>query len=271
MILRSCNSNFTSAHDSTFRWPSEIGAIVEPVSWNPEPICGYGLHGFQYGEGDSSLADMSDSAQWIVFSGDEIVSVDNSKVKTNRATILHIGQGLTGRDRMLDCHAFMRRHRMLGSKSFYSTNSGGYSSTNSGGNYSTNSGGDSSTNSGGDSSTNTGGDSSTNSGGDSSTNSGGYSSTNSGGNYSTNSGGDYSTNTGGNSSTNSGGYSSTNSGGDYSTNSGGDYSYFTTGDNSSYTGSWYDDSRIRRKSFYSGEDYESGVKYYFENGVIRKV
>ena len=214
MILRSCNNDFTSAFDSTFCWPSEIGAIVKPVSWNPEPICGYGLHGFQYGEGDYSLADMSDSAQWIVFSGDEIVSVDNSKVKTNRATILHIGQGLTGRDRMLDCHAFMRRHRMLGSNSFYSTNSGGDSSTNSGGIYSTNSGG----------------------------------------NYSTNSGGN----------------SSTNSGGDSSTNSGGNSSYFTTGDNSSFTGSWYDGSRIRRKTFYSGEDYESGVKYYFEKGVIRK-
>jgi hypothetical protein len=222
MILRSCNNNFTSAHDFTFRWPSEIGAIVEPTSWNPEAICGYGLHGFQYGEGDYSLADMTDNAQWIVFSGDVIVPIGNDKVKTNRATILHIGQGLTGRDRMLDCHAFMRRHRMLGNRSFYSTNTGGNGSTNTGGN------------------------------------------------YSTNTGGNYSTNTGGNDSTNTGGNGSTNTGGDYSTNTGGNGSYFTTGKDSTFTGSWFDGKRIRRKTFYSGEDYESDVKYYFESGTIRK-
>ena len=182
MILRSCNNDFTSAYDSTFRWSSEIGAIVEPTSWNPEPICGYGLHGFQYGEGDYLLADMSNAPQWIVFSGDIIVPIGNDKVKTNRATILHIGQGLTGRDRMLDCHVFMRRHRMLGNRSFYSTNTGG----------------------------------------------------------------------------------------DYSTNTGGDCSYFTTGKDSTFTGSWFDGNRIRRKTFYSGEDYESDVKYYFKSGTIRK-
>ena len=162
-----------------------------PNQWDPSPECGNGLHGFQYGEGDSSLADWSDSAQWIVFAGDIIVKIDDQKVKTNKATILHIGQGDNAFDRMTDCHNFMRKHNMLGNRAFYSTN--------------------------------TGGDNSTNTGWDNSTNTGGYSST------------------------------------------------FSTGDLSSFTGNWYDGTRNRRKTFYSGEDYEAGKQYRFENGIISLV
>ena len=191
MILRTCNYDFTSAHDRTFQWPNTIGAEVIPNQWDPSPECGNGLHGFQYGEGDSSLADWSDSAQWIVFAGDIIVKIDDQKVKTNKATILHIGQGDNAFDRMTDCHNFMRKHNMLGNRAFYSTN--------------------------------TGGDNSTNTGWDNSTNTGGYSST------------------------------------------------FSTGDLSSFTGNWYDGTRNRRKTFYSGEDYEAGKQYRFENGIISLV
>ena len=199
MILRTCNENFTSAHDPDFQWPNTIGAEVTPYKWDPSPECGNGLHGFQYGEGDRDLADWSDSAQWIVFAGDIIVNIDGQKVKTNKATILHIGQGETTFDRMTDCHNFMRKHKMLGNRAFRSTNTGG----------------DSSTNTGGDRSTNTGGDSSTNTGGNRST--------------------------------------------------------FSTGDLSSFTGNWYDGTRNRRKTFYSGEDYEAGKQYRFENGIISLV
>jgi len=263
MILRSCNADFTSKYDPSFQWPNQIGAEVFPKSWDPYPECGNGLHGFMGGEGDSSFADWSDSAQWIVFTGDIVVNIDNNKVKTNKATIVYIGQGDTAFDRFQDCHAFMRKHKMLGNRSFNSVNTGGDDSTNTGGNNSTNTGGDYSTNIGGDLSTNTGGDRSTNTGE--------HYSKNTGGNFSKNTGGDDSTNTGGNYSRNTGGSDSTNTGGDNSKNTGGNNSTVLTGINSFFIGQWYDGTRLRSKTFYSGEDYKCGVRYLFENGKITEV
>ena len=34
-----------------FRWPKEIGAEVEPTTWNDKPECGGGLHGWPWGIG----------------------------------------------------------------------------------------------------------------------------------------------------------------------------------------------------------------------------
>ena len=102
MILRSCNADFTSEYDLSFQWPNQIGAEVFPKIWDPNSTCGNGLHGFMGGEGDSYLADWSDSAQWIVFTGDIMVNIHDAKVKTNKATIVYIGQGVTAFDRFQD-------------------------------------------------------------------------------------------------------------------------------------------------------------------------
>ena len=204
MILRSCNADFTSNYDPSFQWPTQIGAEVFPKSWDPNPECGNGLHGFMGGEGDSSLSEEDDSAQWIVFTGDIVVNIDNTKVKTNKATIVYIGQGDTAFDRLQDCHAFMRKHGMLGNQAFKSVNVGGHYSMNTGGYRSTNTGGNDSANTGGNNSMNTGGNNSTNTGGNDSRNTGGNNSTNTSGDYSTNIGRFGSTNTGGNRSTNTG-------------------------------------------------------------------
>ena len=158
MILRSCNNDFTSAHDSTFQWPNTIGDIVVPKKWNPAPECGDGLHGFLFGEGNLNLADWSESAQWIVFEGEIIVKIDDYKVKTNKATILHIGEGKTALERFQDCHAFMRHRGTLGPRAFNKIESGGDNYVFTGGDRCTFTGGNGCTFTGGYRCTFTGGD-----------------------------------------------------------------------------------------------------------------
>ena len=115
-------------------------------------------------------------------------------------------------------------------------------------------GGDGSTLTGGDASTLTGGHRSTITGGDGSTITGGHRSTLTGGDYSTLTGGDYSTITGG--------YISTLTGGDYSTLTGGHRSTLTGGHRSTLTWRYWDGSRYRLHTVYTGEDgIESGVAY----------
>ena len=46
---------------------------------------------------------------------------------------------------------------------------------------------------------------------------------------------------------------------------------FITGTDSFFIGEWYDGKRIRSKTFHSGEDYKSGVKYRFKDGKIVEV
>jgi len=49
LILRCCEKDGTSYNG--FKWPLIVGAHVEPTSWNPEAVCGNGLHGWPWGLG----------------------------------------------------------------------------------------------------------------------------------------------------------------------------------------------------------------------------
>ncbi len=49
-VLRTCNEDLTSR--GGFKWPKR-GPVTCP-DWNPEPVCGYGLHGLLNGEGNAS-------------------------------------------------------------------------------------------------------------------------------------------------------------------------------------------------------------------------
>jgi hypothetical protein len=227
---------------------SAYGGFMYPTSgrvwaedWDETPLCGGGLHGWLWGEGDDSLAiGDEDTRLWLLLLVDEakIVRLDG-KVKFPEGEVVFCGDWQTA-VKIIQRFApdDTKVNRSTNSGGYGSTNSGGDRSTNSGGDRSTNSGGEGSTNSGGNGSTNSGGNGSTNSGGDRSTNSGGYGSTNSGGDGSTNSGGNGSTNSGGDRSTNSGGYGSTNSGGYGSTNSGGYGSTNSGGDGSTNSGGY---------------------------------
>jgi hypothetical protein len=88
LCLRTCNSDRRSIND--FTWP-EYGPLEAP-DWSPEPVCGYGLHGWLWGEGDGSLGDWNPDAVWIVFAAasEEIVDLEG-KVKVPRAFVLFVG------------------------------------------------------------------------------------------------------------------------------------------------------------------------------------
>jgi hypothetical protein len=65
LVLRVCHEGGWSDGQSgrpRFQWPLTEGAAaaVEAKDWNPEPVCGYGLHGWLWGAGDVGLA----GAEW---------------------------------------------------------------------------------------------------------------------------------------------------------------------------------------------------------------
>jgi hypothetical protein len=87
-ILRTCNPDMTS-YDG-FQWPIE-GPVVA-TDWDPEPICGGGLHGLLKGCGDSYHLSLSPDAKWVVFSAyeDEVVDL-KGKVKVPRGEVVLCG------------------------------------------------------------------------------------------------------------------------------------------------------------------------------------
>ena len=75
-----------------FQWP-DVGGQVKAPDWNPEPICGYGLHGLLWAVGSEQYLDTSDSAKGVVFAADEssAVWIDGDKVKVPEARVVFIG------------------------------------------------------------------------------------------------------------------------------------------------------------------------------------
>jgi len=63
-MIRTVNTDGTS--HGGFQWPLEVGAEVIAPDWNPEPVCGGGLHGLLMGEGDAGLMSTSISATVLV-------------------------------------------------------------------------------------------------------------------------------------------------------------------------------------------------------------
>jgi hypothetical protein len=63
LVLRVCHEGGWSDGQSgrpRFQWPLTEGAAAEAGDWNPEPVCGYGLHGWLWGAGDVGSA----GAEW---------------------------------------------------------------------------------------------------------------------------------------------------------------------------------------------------------------
>jgi hypothetical protein len=94
LVLRTCAADM-SAHGG-FIWP-ESGPVSCP-DWNPEHICGYGLHGALWGEGNGHLLSWEPDAKWLVV---EVLASDvvelNGKVKFPRGEVVYCGtrQGAT--------------------------------------------------------------------------------------------------------------------------------------------------------------------------------
>jgi len=89
LYLRTVNADYTS--HGGFKWPREIGAVVEAPDWDPAPVCGGGLHGLPWGQGHLNLLSSADDAVWLVVAADHAVRIDNAKSKFPRCTIVYVG------------------------------------------------------------------------------------------------------------------------------------------------------------------------------------
>ena len=70
LILRTCKREPDGRLTAFggFVWPAS--GPVECPDWNPEPVCGGGLHGLLWGEGEGSMLSWDESAAWLVVSVD---------------------------------------------------------------------------------------------------------------------------------------------------------------------------------------------------------
>ena len=87
-MLKTVNEDMTAYHD--FKWPKR--GKVEAPDWDPEPICGGGLHGLLDGEGDGTLLNWSSKAKWLVVKIDQDEAIEIAgKVKVPRGSVVHCG------------------------------------------------------------------------------------------------------------------------------------------------------------------------------------
>lgn len=88
-MLRTCNADMTS--HGGFKWPT-LGPVTCP-DWDPEPVCGYGLHGLLRGQGNINLLDPDSPGrvwQVVAVPADEIVDL-GGKIKVPRAWVVFSG------------------------------------------------------------------------------------------------------------------------------------------------------------------------------------
>ena len=156
LVLRTCAADMSSRNG--FIWP-ESGPVECP-DWSPEPVCGHGLHGALWGEGNAQLLSWDKDARWLVVRvlAPDIVDLDG-KVKFPRGWVEHCGTRESATQYLSD-------HGGRGRAIIGLTATGGHDSTLTGGDDSTLTGGDGSTLTGGNRSTLTGGYRSTLTGGD---------------------------------------------------------------------------------------------------------
>ena len=89
LVLRNCKADMAS-HNG-FKWP-ESGPVECP-DWNPEPVCGGGLHGLLDGNGDWSLLNKDHDAKWLIVEVDaaDLVEIDKQKCKFRRGVVIFCG------------------------------------------------------------------------------------------------------------------------------------------------------------------------------------
>ena len=78
LVLRTCNADMSS--HGGFVWPAS--GPIEAPDWKPLKVCGFGLHGLLWGEGDGSLLNFAPDAKGLVVRvpANSIVDLDG-KVK----------------------------------------------------------------------------------------------------------------------------------------------------------------------------------------------
>jgi hypothetical protein len=90
LIVKCVNKDGTS-YDG-FRWPLEVGAVVNPEIWDPVARCGNGLHGWPWGLALGDGKDIDWTATWIVFGAapDDVIDL-GGKCKARTATVRFVG------------------------------------------------------------------------------------------------------------------------------------------------------------------------------------
>ena len=91
LVLRTCRPDMSSY--GGFRWP-ESGPVACP-DWSPRPVCGQGLHGLLWGEGDGALLSWAPECRWLVV---EVTAADvvelSGKVKFPAGVVVFCGDRL---------------------------------------------------------------------------------------------------------------------------------------------------------------------------------
>jgi hypothetical protein len=225
LVLRTCNAELKAQHND-FQWP-ESGSVEAP-DFSPEPVCGYGLHGLLWGEGDGSLLNWDDSAKWLVVAvpADSIVSLDGGeKVKFPRGEVVYCGNREGATQLIHAEHAGPIVGLTLQSNAQRNTVCTGYRGTATAGNYGTATAG--------------------------------YRGTATAGNYGTATAGYRGTATAGYRGTATAGYRGTATAGNYGTATAGEGGTATAGEGGTLDVQWHDGKRYRRSVAYVGE---GGIK-----------
>jgi len=254
LFLRTVKLDGSSINEKSngFKWPLEVGAIVEAPDWDPTDRCGGGLHGLPWGEGEARLL-LWEESKWLVFEApdDSVVHITQGgggKSKVPKATVVHVGDQKTATQYLLEHGGY--GHAIVGLIAACGHNErivGGDRCHLTGGDYAKVTGGDHATVTGGDCAKVTGGNDATVTGGNDATVTGGNDAKVTGGNYAKVTGGDAAKVTGGN------------------------YAKVTGGDAAQLRCEWHDGKRYRTAVAYVGEDVEAGVTYRVENGKFVKV
>jgi hypothetical protein len=89
LVLRTCAADMT-AHGG-FLWPAS-GPVKAP-DWDPSPVCGHGLHGLLWGEGNGQLLSWAPDAKWLVVEvpKSQVIALDGGKVKSPAGVVVHCG------------------------------------------------------------------------------------------------------------------------------------------------------------------------------------
>jgi hypothetical protein len=238
LILRVCDSNRQSR--GGFQWPAS--GPVEAPDWDHEPVCGFGLHGWLWGEGDASVADWDSESKWLVAEVESATLVDlKGKVKFPRAVVVHCGDKESAT-------RYIAEHGAAGRAIIAGTATAGDRDTATAGDRGTATAGDRGTATAGDRDTATAGDRGTATAGDRGTATAGDRGTATAGYRGTATAGDRGTATAGDRGTATAGYRGTATAGDEGT--------ATAGDEGTIKIRWWDGSanRYRWAIGYVGED-----------------
>ena len=119
LVLRACNPDMSSRNG--FVWP-QVGRVAEAPDWKPETMCGNGLHGWLWGNGDINASGGTHNvadAKWLVVEviKSEIVDL-TGKVKFPRGTVRFIGSAV-------DAAAMIQASAPVGTAVIYGTATAG--------------------------------------------------------------------------------------------------------------------------------------------------